>query len=346
MCKDLGWKLQGEVWGDANAALGIINRSGLGKTRHIDTGLLWIQQVAAERKVKFQRVLGTNNPADLFTNHLDEKTNLHHTNNLGFQCTAGRPEDAPKLHALSTSIYEYCDAGNQRVWPWLQYLSSGKDKSEKQRIHNDSNGDVNMLSEHDRSVIPITTQRNVWQQVLWGYKWRACPDHPWGSTLTSQCIPKRVIGVPCGIGLTHGVTMHPRGRHLREGMVLLRHGLTHSTEREQHEPSQPHKYLHNHLHNHIHNYHYNWWRPWYGERGREDGTRPGNKRRDIASRRRYRDYVPPAKPQSGEFYRNVEHTNLVNSDQKLGRRKICNETFDSRLGPQEGHRATWCRRVT
>ena len=48
MLKDLGWKFHGEVWGDANAALGIINRACLGKARHIDTGLLWIQQVAGK----------------------------------------------------------------------------------------------------------------------------------------------------------------------------------------------------------------------------------------------------------------------------------------------------------
>ena len=29
--KDLGWRLHGEVWGDANAALGIINRAGFRK---------------------------------------------------------------------------------------------------------------------------------------------------------------------------------------------------------------------------------------------------------------------------------------------------------------------------
>ena len=65
--KDIGWHLNGEVWEDANAALGIIQRTGLGKTRHIETGLLWIQQVAAQQRFKFGKVLGTSNPADLFT---------------------------------------------------------------------------------------------------------------------------------------------------------------------------------------------------------------------------------------------------------------------------------------
>ena len=57
MLKDQGWRRHGEVWGDANAALGVINRNGLGKTRHIDTGLLWIQQMAAEQRLKLARCL-------------------------------------------------------------------------------------------------------------------------------------------------------------------------------------------------------------------------------------------------------------------------------------------------
>ena len=50
LMKDFHYQVKGEVMGDASAALGIINRRGLGRTRHIDTGLLWIQQTAAETK--------------------------------------------------------------------------------------------------------------------------------------------------------------------------------------------------------------------------------------------------------------------------------------------------------
>ena len=39
MFKDLWWHLHGEVWDDANAALGITPGIGLGKTRHIETGV-------------------------------------------------------------------------------------------------------------------------------------------------------------------------------------------------------------------------------------------------------------------------------------------------------------------
>ena len=53
MAMDFEWRMKGEVHGDASAALGIIHRKGLGKTRHIQTGLLWIQQIAAEQRLQF-----------------------------------------------------------------------------------------------------------------------------------------------------------------------------------------------------------------------------------------------------------------------------------------------------
>ena len=40
----------GEVMGDANAALGIIRRQGLGRLRHLDTNWLWVQDCAAQRE--------------------------------------------------------------------------------------------------------------------------------------------------------------------------------------------------------------------------------------------------------------------------------------------------------
>ena len=47
--ENLGYVGKGEVWGDGSAALGIISRRGFGKTWHIETGLLWIQQIASNR---------------------------------------------------------------------------------------------------------------------------------------------------------------------------------------------------------------------------------------------------------------------------------------------------------
>ena len=81
------------------------------------------------------------------------------------------------------------------------------------------------------------------QQVLHGYKWQvqgyngsnaAQLSHPWGSTLTFR----RNAGVSWVLGLRHGVTMHPRGRHLRGGRTLLLTWRSHTLEREQQPPEE------------------------------------------------------------------------------------------------------------
>ena len=116
MLKDLNWRMTGQVYGDASAAPGIINRTGLGKTRHIDTSLLWIQQTAAEWHLKFSKVLGTNNPADLYTKHLDVKTLDKHVRTLNYYNAKGRAEEAPELHVMSQAWRQYTSHGEEKDW--------------------------------------------------------------------------------------------------------------------------------------------------------------------------------------------------------------------------------------
>ena len=86
----MGYVLKGCILGDASAALGIIHRRGLGKTRHIDTSYLWVQQVAAQRRLAYSKVLGKDNPADLYTKHVDIQTMDKHVAKLKCQYTEGR----------------------------------------------------------------------------------------------------------------------------------------------------------------------------------------------------------------------------------------------------------------
>ena len=177
--------MHGEIWGDANAALGIINRDVLGKIRHIETGVLWIHQVAAEQRLKFGKVLGTDNPADLFIQYLDERTKNHHVTNLGFQATGVRPEDAPNLHNISMSMDEYQNGGNIEDWKWLKYLWG--------RQHNGCS--KNQTQRRASELYTLDGRRhttNVRQQVLHGTNWQvqgsnglnaAQFDQPWGSIL-------------------------------------------------------------------------------------------------------------------------------------------------------------------
>ena len=129
MMKDFGLTMGGEIWGDAQAALGIIHRKGLGKTRHIQTGLLWIQQVSAEKKLKFGKVLGKVNPADLYTKYLDSTSIDQHVGTLKREFTEGRALDAPQLHNLSMSIDEYNLMGLWKNWEWLDVIEEAMKKN-------------------------------------------------------------------------------------------------------------------------------------------------------------------------------------------------------------------------
>ena len=67
LARDLNCRLHGRVWADSSAALAIVKRSGAGKLRHISISLLWVQEQEKLKKLVYEKVLGQDNPADLFT---------------------------------------------------------------------------------------------------------------------------------------------------------------------------------------------------------------------------------------------------------------------------------------
>ena len=66
--------VSGHVGGDASAAMGIAQRKGLGRVRHIDTQTLWVQEAVRGKRVGLEKVEGTKNPADLMTKAVDGQT--------------------------------------------------------------------------------------------------------------------------------------------------------------------------------------------------------------------------------------------------------------------------------
>ena len=66
---------------DATAAMGMAQRVGLNKVRHVEVDVLWIQEQQLRNSIAFVKVKGTSNPADLFTKYLSRETidmNLKH----------------------------------------------------------------------------------------------------------------------------------------------------------------------------------------------------------------------------------------------------------------------------
>ena len=73
------------------------NRKGIGKARHIDVSYLWIQDKLALGKMSLVKVLGTENPADIFTKTVVRDLVDRYTDIFGMRYLAGRAGSAPKL---------------------------------------------------------------------------------------------------------------------------------------------------------------------------------------------------------------------------------------------------------
>ena len=70
MLRDWGCVKTGVVYADSSSALAIAKRRGAGKLRHIHVSALWVQERQDREDTVYQKILGTENPADLMTKYL------------------------------------------------------------------------------------------------------------------------------------------------------------------------------------------------------------------------------------------------------------------------------------
>ena len=68
---DFGVAAETVLKSDATAALGIVQRMGLGKVRHLAVADLWVQQRVRRGEISVQKTPGDTNPSDLMTKPLD-----------------------------------------------------------------------------------------------------------------------------------------------------------------------------------------------------------------------------------------------------------------------------------
>ena len=74
--RDIGYDLPLRWWTDSSAAIGICRRQGCGKLRHFECTSLWIQQRIRHGKLEVRKIAGEENPADLYTKHLESKAKI------------------------------------------------------------------------------------------------------------------------------------------------------------------------------------------------------------------------------------------------------------------------------
>ena len=94
---DLGISYSLKMFTDATAAMGMSRRLGIGKVRHLDTQLLWIQTKVRSGEIQLEKVLGVQNPADCLTKILPDPALREHMQRMGLAFQEGRASTAPEL---------------------------------------------------------------------------------------------------------------------------------------------------------------------------------------------------------------------------------------------------------
>ena len=67
---DMGMKVEIKILSDSSAGRSISLRKGSGKLRHLQVKYLWLQDATFEKRLKVEKVKGTENPADVATKFL------------------------------------------------------------------------------------------------------------------------------------------------------------------------------------------------------------------------------------------------------------------------------------
>ena len=102
LLKDLGVTVPLRVWTDSSAAIGICNRQGLGKLRHLDTHTLWTQQAVRTGRLDLRKVLGEENPADLLTTHSNSRQRLEESSVSSAVSTSASAPRQPREYAKAS----------------------------------------------------------------------------------------------------------------------------------------------------------------------------------------------------------------------------------------------------
>ena len=82
---------------DTSAAIGICNRIGSGKVRHLEVNQQWLQDKVADHSIELQKVGTNENLADALTKGVDSATIQYHNEGVGVEIRIDRHRLAPAL---------------------------------------------------------------------------------------------------------------------------------------------------------------------------------------------------------------------------------------------------------
>ena len=94
---DWGTDMEGQIYVDSNAVIGVANRRGNGRLRHVRVGTLWIQEKVEEDELRIGKVAGERNPADLLTKNLCAAKMKQFVEMCGQRYESGKSEKSLEL---------------------------------------------------------------------------------------------------------------------------------------------------------------------------------------------------------------------------------------------------------
>ena len=105
---------EADIFVDSSAALGVVHRKGAGKLRHVRVGQLWVQECAESGELRYRKVRGTDNPADMLTKPLTAPEMSRYMTDLSWVKSGGR---ADRSLGLCNVIVSPPSQSQQRVFP-------------------------------------------------------------------------------------------------------------------------------------------------------------------------------------------------------------------------------------
>ena len=115
LANDFRISFKAQVMTDASAAIGIVQRKGLGKFRHVDVQWLWLRERMQNVTFKAAKVNGKEHAADLLTKHLSSEDMRKHLVKLGFELRSDRSDKSLKIGSLHNERGDHWTRGEQCV---------------------------------------------------------------------------------------------------------------------------------------------------------------------------------------------------------------------------------------
>ena len=114
MTEDFGDRTEAYLYADASAAIGVANREGLGRIRHLDTQVALAKTCSPEASARFGKGASHRETIGPYDKARGSKLLGEHVRSMGGECVAGRAELAPQIVQEVEDVVDFVDDSPSR----------------------------------------------------------------------------------------------------------------------------------------------------------------------------------------------------------------------------------------